>query len=366
MKTRSFSIRNALALLACGTAALLVVQFQHQTDHSDSLLSDSDINNKGSLQHRRLQEAVSESERLEELTKILTTPREFVFEEERPNRFAKHQFLHLHHMKTGGTSMDRYLRCSMERIKSAKRHAIPYASIHECGETHYHQCVTGEKPSCTQNVANASIMSFCAPLKDLPAFDWTEPPSVGAITVLRNPIDRVWSMFRFQTKECYKCTPLLEIYEKIDSGDLTDLDPICYKQLQNHEVANLLSTEWPEDATDEAIVQEAIENMKSFFTVVGLTEQLNTTLSLASQVWPFMKPSVDWSPRGCRLSHANSSPQNNGCGANHTHWDLPSHPDEETRAAIERHNQLDLKLYAAAVQHFELQKRAAGFDEEAI
>lgn len=359
MKSRSSSIRNTLVLLAFGAAAVFVVQFQqHQNEHENGVME--------TLSHRRLLETSSDSEILAEMTKVLTTPREFVFEEARPNRFEKHQFLHLHHMKTGGTSVDYYLRCAMNRIKSELRHAVPYASIHECGESFYQKCRSGENIKCQEGVANASIMSYCAPLKDLPAFDWNEPPTMGAITVLRHPVDRVWSMFRFQTKDCYKCMTLLDIYDKIDSGDLTDLEPICYKQLQNHEVANLLSSEWPEDAPEEAMVQEAVDNMKSFFTMIGLTEQLNATITMASQVWPFMKPQVEWSKRGCRLSHANSSPKNNMCGENNTHWDLPSHPDEETRAAIEKHNQQDLKLYAAAVQHFELQKRAADFDEEAI
>ena len=32
------------------------------------------------------------------------------------NTLIPHQFLHLHHMKTGGTSIDRLLRCSMDTI----------------------------------------------------------------------------------------------------------------------------------------------------------------------------------------------------------------------------------------------------------
>jgi hypothetical protein len=48
-------------------------------------------------------------------------------------------------------------------------------------------------------------MSYCAPLKDLPAFQWdSTKENIHAITVLRDPVDRVWSMFRFQTKGCYQ------------------------------------------------------------------------------------------------------------------------------------------------------------------
>jgi hypothetical protein len=100
--------------------------------------------------------------------------------------------------------------------------------------------------------------------------------------------------------------------------------------------------------------------------MIGLTEQLNATVQMAGEVFPFMKTNVDWSEKKCELPHRNSSPKNNHCGPSNTHWDLPAHPDEETRKAIEAHNQLDMKLYEAAVQHFELQKRALGVDEEAL
>lgn len=330
-----------------------------------------------------------ESDRLAALTVKLTTPREFAFEESSsPNgsqQLAVHQFLHLHHMKTGGTSMDTYLRCAMERLKNDRGYTVPYGNIHECNKRYYERCKSGGDSRCLKNLEEASIMSYCAPLKDLPRFSWgvaengvdvTIPPSHGAITVLRDPVDRVWSMFRFQTKGCFKCMPLTDIYDMMDAGNFSQLEPTCYQQLQNHQVANLLSSEWfqdynvsanvaPEDGKDDtsdARVAEAIENMQSFFTLIGLTEQLDTTIEIAAQVFPWMKPQVDWSDRQCSLSHANQSPRNNGCGPNHSHWDLPNHPDEKTRAAIEAHNQLDIKLYAAALEHFELQKRAAGFD----
>lgn len=184
------------------------------------------------------------------------------------------------------------------------------------------------------------------------------------------PVPFFNSKFRFQTKSCFKCMPLKEIYEMMDNGDLEKLEPTCYQQLQNHQVANLLSSEWfhafdgtnnaTDTVDDEAMLSEAVENMKSFFTIIGLTEQLNTTIEMAGRVFPWMQPTVDWSDKKCLLSHANSSPRNNGCGANGGHWNLPDHPDDETRAIIEAHNQLDLKLYAEAVQHFELQKQASG------
>jgi len=58
-------------------------------------------------------------------------------------------------------------------------------------------------------------MEFCAPFFAVSHFNWT---GADLVTVLRNPVDRVWSMYRFQTMSCYKCLPLKEIYNRIDNG----------------------------------------------------------------------------------------------------------------------------------------------------
>jgi hypothetical protein len=211
-------------------------------------------------------------------------------------------------------------------------------------------------------------MSLCGALKNLPTFTWNDVDRVKSFTVLRHPVERVWSMFRFETRMCYNCKNLTEIYAKIDSGNTYGMDSLCLAQLQNHETANLLSSDWPANATEDEIVTEAIENLKSFFTVIGLTEELTISAQILGTVFPWLNKTIDGSLVRCSLPHSNGSPENNHCimtprtdggqGYDTSHWELPSHPDEETRRAIEAHNQLDLKLYEAAVQYFELQKRA--------
>lgn len=68
----------------------------------------------------------------------------------------------------------------------------------------------------------------------------------------------------------------------------------------------------------------------------------------------------DFRNQTCTLPHANASPRNNRCGEGGTHWDLPPHPDEETRKVIEEHNKIDIELYEFAVQQFEYQRLALG------
>jgi hypothetical protein len=359
-------------------AALILVSFQNggplllgetppsrknENDDARRLALFSSTKNAEKIDDVSSSESKSEQEIIEELTQKLAPRQDLRWIDQENQVLEKHQFLHLHHMKTGGTSMDQLIRCSMKRIEADSGIVVPYGNIHECSKGRYDKCKSKEDKTCNQKLQDAAFMSYCAPLKDLPAFGWADGDSkstTDALTVLRHPVDRVWSMFRFQTKRCFDCTPLIEVYEKMAAGDIDRMDFQCLQQLDNHEVANLLSTEGNENASDDDLVEEAISNMKSFFTMIGLTEELNTTVKMAGMVFPWLNETVPDSELTCPLPHANSSPKNNACGPGHTHWDLPPHPDEETRKVIEEHNQLDLRLYEAAKEHFEMQKRALG------
>mmetsp|Transcript_14479 Transcript_14479/g.36368 ORF Transcript_14479/g.36368 Transcript_14479/m.36368 type:complete len:441 (+) Transcript_14479:163-1485(+) len=290
-----------------------------------------------------------------------------------------HQFLHLHHMKTGGTSIDRLLRCSMDRLKKEANYNVPYFTIHECSRNRFAQCLTDPENTCRAKMEIASVLSYCAALKYLDEFGWwndgNRDNQIKAFTVLRHPVDRVWSMFRFQTKNCYKCQPLKDIYEKLEAGEDTGVDKLCLAQLQNHEVNNLLSTEWPLEVTEldfenniehldmsSKMVQEAVDNMKGFFTIIGITERLPETAELLGKTFPWMnlEPSKEYETTSqCELPHANASPKNNRCGEDgKSHWDLPKQPDQETYDLIMKHNALDMELYESAVAYFELQVKA--------
>lgn len=265
------------------------------------------------------------------------------------NATRKHQFLHLHHMKTGGTSMDGLLHCAMRRYGEK----MQYQNLHECSRSHYERCRDGEDNLCLKNTRQSTILSFCAPLSDLPTFHWHK--SHAAVTVLRNPVDRVWSMFRFQTRSCYDCRPLLEHLQEIKAGT-SELSKTCKQQLVNHQSTNLVSLQ--HEGTPEERLENAIDNMKSFFTMIGLTDNLELSIEMARRVFPWM--ALQYNNETCELDHLNASPKNNRCGPDNTHWDLPPHPDVETRNAITEMNDLDMKLYEAATEQFTLQREALG------
>ena len=66
-------------------------------------------------------------------------------------------------------------------------------------------------------------------------------------------------MYRFQTKSCFKCTPLTEIYARLDNGTLNSsyYTGVCMPQIQNHLTTNLLSSPDAELGTDEVFSASA-------------------------------------------------------------------------------------------------------------
>ena len=116
-----------------------------------------------------------------------------------------------------------------------------------------------------------------------------------------------------------------------------------------------------DDKVDAARLEDALYNLRNRFTVVGMLEHLDDTVDLLAHSFPWMSPVIEGEEEECHFPKKNASPQNNRCGPHSTHWDLPDHPDDETRKLIEEHNQLDMKLYEAAVEHFEMQKKAVEY-----
>jgi hypothetical protein len=310
----------------------------------------------------------AKQQELEALAQKLLQPQSF---DTNSTSLTPHQFIHLHTMKTGGTSIDHMMQCAMERLKEQTSLQVPYYSLHECKRSYYKDCLVGNTPYCTTKMETSAILSFCAPLHDLPKFGWNAS-SYAAITVLRHPVDRVWSFFRFAPKGCFKCRNLTDVYRAIDAGvgdtsvyNVSEYDALCLKSLQNHETRNL---QWQgpgdeETMTEEELVAQAIFSMKKFFTVVGLTSHLTETHAMIGQVFPWLNVTVAGSDKACPLPKDNSTPKNNHCMPDNSHWKLPDRPDDETRKMIEEHNALDMKLYEAAVEHFELQRRALAMGE---
>lgn len=270
------------------------------------------------------------------------------------------QFFHLHHMKSGGTSLSSYISCGLKRLQRSMTNHLRQYHLSECSSSSYHRCVDNPNASCGTSIESAAIMTYCAPLYVTSQFHWDD---ADAVTMIRDPVDRVWSMFRFQTKGCFKCTDLKQIYADIDNNKIDHYGGgVCLEQLQNHITRNMQSKKTEEYLSEEERLEDAIHNVRTRFTLVGLLSNLDETLEMFSYTFPWMASSLPDSESKCEFPKANSSPRNNRCVKDEkgrwTHWDLPDTPDEETRKVIEEHNQLDIKLYEATLEHFQVQWEA--------
>ena len=84
-------------------------------------------------------------------------------------------------------------------------------------------------------------------------------------------------------------------------------------------------------------------------------------VQMMGQAFPWLAEHMKESAMNCSLPHANASPSNDPCGPGNAHWDVPPRPNEETRRRLIEHNQLDMQLYEAEVQHFEFETCALGW-----
>ena len=71
-----------------------------------------------------------------------------------------------------------------------------------------------------------------------------------------------------------------------------------------------------------------------------MTNDMNTTVKLLGEVFPWLAPSVHFSSERCDIGHANRSPPN-PCGDKA----LPPHPDAATKKLIQKYNHLDIEVH---------------------
>jgi len=282
-------------------------------------------------------------------------------------------------MKTGGTSLNRLLSCALKRARGGDR-VLRDASIEECSSFRYKKCIHDEKDPCRENIQSAAYMQYCAPMHQMQVFDWLDDTDI--VTVIRHPVDRVWSMYRFQTRGCYKCLPLTDIYAAMENSTAGDeglgISRNCQAQLVNHQTRNLLTDTFDEDKdipTRIEQLQEALYNLKNKLAMVGITNELPLFAKQLGKAFPWLAEELgddgarylrknDGKSTVCALAHANASPSNNRCGPGNTHMPLPDQPDEATRKIILKHNMLDLKIYEAAVKRFNMQSQALGLSQD--
>merc|ERR1711971_332557 len=103
---------------------------------------------------------------LEELTKKLSTLKASKLDY---SPTATKQFAHLHHMKTGGTSLNRLLSCALKRARGggSRDRVLRDASIEECSSFGYNKCIHDEEDPCREKIQSAAYMQYCAPMHQM-------------------------------------------------------------------------------------------------------------------------------------------------------------------------------------------------------
>jgi len=351
------------------------------------------------------------------------------------------QFMHMHHMKTGGTSLDGLISCALSRQRDFHDDRISYNKLSECGSrvrTCMSEMATKLNATLVNNVfyrndgdgdngdngdgisfdpsdlpiddlnvcktAEAGVMSYCASLHAVRTFGWHD---VDKITVIRNPVDRAWSMYRFQLQRCYDCKELKDVLRSVEAGTfkkqarghvtkakkeeekgkeqpnyMYDPNDECAVQMIGHQATNMLSSvELYNVANDvrfpreKEIATEAVKNLREQFTWVGITDRLEESIASMRTVFPFLaenlndaameigdilaKSGEDASAvedallpndyedaKGCPFQHRNAG-HDPTCGTKEL--------DDETIALIRKLSARDVAVYEAAVERFELQ-----------
>lgn len=148
------------------------------------------------------------------------------------------------------------------------------------------------------------------------------------VTILRDPLDRVVSFFRHQSRDQGS-----EYFGAIADGmSLLDLvESGCCHQVNNHMVRIVSGYEGSEPVHDEQVLDRAMANLGDF-ECVGLAERMDESVALIAQRLGW--PSVPTVPR-----------------LNVTPGKEPL-IDSTTREAVLSQNALDLKLYAEVAGSF--------------
>jgi Galactose-3-O-sulfotransferase len=163
------------------------------------------------------------------------------------------------------------------------------------------------------------------------------------MTVLRRPVPRVISAFRHLRRDprspLHAAAQSMDLVELLESGLLLDLDNGQVRRLAG------VGTTLPLGGCTQATLERAIGNIEGHFSVVGITERFDESISLIGDVLGWQRPFY-WQ-------------QNRGAGRSE-----PAPTDRGILQAIAERNVLDEKLYDYAVARLddELARRGPAFE----
>jgi len=251
------------------------------------------------------------------------------------------------------------------------------------------------------STSESNVMSYCASLHAVRTFGWK---GVDKVTMIRNPVDRAWSMYRFTLNRCYNCQEMKDVLRSVAEGtfqshgsekDQRDSEhpnfvyspnDSCAVQMIGHQATNLLSSidlynvandvRFPKE---KEIVEEAVRNLRDEFTWIGITDRIQESIDGMRAVFPFLAENLNeetsklqdllrtngeqvddsrfslpedyTDSKGCPFEHRNAG-KDPTCGTKEM--------DDETISLIKKLSNRDVAVYRAAVERFELQMEVLG------
>lgn len=212
--------------------------------------------------------------------------------------------------------------------------------------------------------------------------------------VIRNPVDRAWSMYRFTLNRCYHCKEMKDVLKEVVSGVFTskvnhtrerdylyDPNDSCAVQMIGHQATNLLSSNGLYNVANDVsfpreqdIVDEAIRNLREQFTWIGLTDRIEESVDSFREIFPFLAENLteqalnlkeefekqgeqvddelfslpfNYTDKGCPFGHRNAG-KDPACGTEEM--------DDETIELVHRISNRDVAVYRAAQERFEIQQ----------
>lgn len=152
-------------------------------------------------------------------------------------------------------------------------------------------------------------------------------------TILRDPIARVVSLFKEISR-----SPETEVYKAMvkNNWNLRQLvESGVYAEMSNDLTRRVLGTDFEYGATDQGLVQKAIEHLDESFSCVGMQEHFDESILLFAK-------ELSWKKKPYYLSLNKSVKEKK----------VEVKTDELTLEAIRKVNQLDIQLYAICYQRF--------------